>query len=62
MTNELKVDVYKVMQECVERGVSTGWRKAHKHDGKPDEDYLKDNIENAIMLEICEYFKFDNNG
>lgn len=57
--NKLEVDVYKVLNDCVENGTERGWRRAHKHDGAPDVSYIKEQIIQNIMLEICEYFKFD---
>ena len=55
---KLKVDTYKVLDECVERGIEAGWNKAHKHTDTPTEKDIKNQIQHYIMLEICEYFNF----
>ena len=54
----IQVDAYRVMEEAVERGISIGWRRAHKHVESPDEVSIKDAVEQAVMNELCEYFKF----
>ena len=58
--NELRVDVYKVLEECIQKGIEAGWNKAHKHTDKPESYQIFDQIEHYIMLEIFEKFKFDN--
>ena len=58
--NELKVDVYRVLEECIQKGIEAGWNKAHKHTDKPGENEIFNQIEHYIMLEISEKFKFDN--
>ena len=57
-TPEIQVDIYKVLSECVERGIQFGWNHAHKHTDKPDEAQIRDKIHDDVMTEICEYFKF----
>ena len=57
-TPAVLVDTYKVLSECVGRGVLFGWNHAHKHTGTPDKDQIQDQIHDDIMTEICEYFKF----
>jgi hypothetical protein len=56
----MKVNTYKVLEECVERGITYGWRRAHKHTPEPDEQTIHGEIHRAIMLEIDEYFSFDD--
>ena len=57
-TPVMLVDVYKVLYECVERGVQFGWHHAHKHTDTPAEFQIRDQICGDVMTEICEYFKF----
>lgn len=54
----LKVRSYPVMERAVEEGVGYGWRRAHKHTDKPDEDTAIEQIRQAVMNEICEAFDF----
>ena len=39
-----------------------GWRRAHKHIAAPGEDAIRDQIVQAILIEVCEYFDFDHGG
>lgn len=56
----MKVNEYRVLSECVENGVQAGYVRAHKYVETPDEQELKKNIYDAVMLEICEYFDFQH--
>lgn len=51
-----KPNAYKILTECVERGIQGGWNRAHKHTDKPTEEHIKEQIEYYIMLEISDYF------
>lgn len=55
----MKVNEYKVLQDCIERGISIGYSRAFKHTDTPSDQAIKSAIEDAVMLEICEYFEFD---
>ncbi len=57
--NELKVNVYAVLEECIEIGIEAGYNKAHKHDDNPPASYIKEQIGHYIMLQIAEKFKFE---
>ena len=59
--NNLTVNVYKILSDCVERGIDGGWNRAHKHTDTPSEEVIKREIENYIMLEISENFIFPEN-
>lgn len=56
----MKVKTYDVLCRAIEEGVERGYRRAHKHTDTPEEDHLKNAIVDAIMLEICGVFIFDN--
>jgi hypothetical protein len=56
---KLKPNIYKIISDCVERGIDFGWNRAHKYTDIPDESLIKQEVEKYIMLEICENFKFD---
>jgi len=56
----VKPDTYKLLQQCIEDGIDYGYHRAHKHIETPNEDALKQAIFNAVMLEICEWFRFDD--
>ena len=55
----MKANTYKLIRECIENGIRTGWNRAHKHTVKPEETVVFDRIEDAIMQEINEYFIFE---
>ena len=57
----MKVDIYKLMSRCVEEGVDYGIARAKKHTDNPSDDELANAINDAIMIELCEYLDFDNN-
>ncbi len=52
-------DAYKVMVMAVETGVALGVRRAYKHAAKPSEDQIAAMVEQAVLDEICEWFKFE---
>ena len=55
----VRARTYTIMAEAVEAGIARGFRRAHKHTSKPAESALLDEIEQAVMAEICERFEFD---
>ena len=57
----MKVDAYKVLEDCIEYGVKYGYKRAYKHTDEPTEEQMTDEIERAIMNQICGYFTFDPN-
>jgi hypothetical protein len=54
----MQVKEYTVLTDCVERGVAFGMSRAYKHSDTPTLDYIKRQIKDAVLLEICEYFNF----
>lgn len=56
----MKPREYKLMQECVEAGVSYGLRRAHKHTDDPTEQQIEAAIVDAVMNEIAESWNFDD--
>ena len=56
----MTVRAYPVLWRAVEEGVQYGWRRAHKHTNTPDENYIEQQIVDAVLQEICEYFHFSD--
>jgi hypothetical protein len=54
----MRANEYMVMIMCVDRGVQMGWARAHKHEGNPDPNHVQDCINDAVLAEINEWFKF----
>lgn len=57
----MRVNEYKILRECVERGVSWGLIRAVKHTDTPSEEARKETIIDAVMLEIGDNFIFLDN-
>ena len=55
----MKVRMYNLISELVERGALLGYRRAFKHVDDPAEGAIVDNIHDSIMAELCEYLIFD---
>jgi hypothetical protein len=55
----MKAKTYQLIQECVENGVQLGYNRAHKHTDTPSGQELQNKIIDSVMLEICEWFTFD---
>jgi hypothetical protein len=58
----MRANEYRLMEECVERGVSAGWRRAHKHTDTPSPESIMREIEAAVMLEVADSFTFPEDG
>lgn len=56
----MKVKEYTVLVDCIERGVKYGMNRAYKYSETPTRAYIEEQIADAVLLEILEYFTFDN--
>lgn len=56
--NSLQVNVYRVLSDCVERGVEWGMSRAYKYEDNPSKAAIIEEIENSVMHEISEKFIF----
>jgi hypothetical protein len=54
----MKVNEYKIIVECVERGVTFGMARAVKYTDTPTDREREQALVTAIMNEICEVFIF----
>lgn len=54
----VRVDAYAVVARAVEEGASYGVRRAFKHTDKPEQNYIAQEVESAIMNALCEVLKF----
>ena len=55
----VRINVYTVILNAVQEGVSRGWRKAHKHTETPSDEAIVSGIMDSVMLELSEILKFD---
>lgn len=56
----MKPDLYKILSRNIEEGIAYGWSRSHKYIDDPTPDHIKDQIHEAVMNEICEYFQFED--
>jgi hypothetical protein len=56
----MKVFVFKLLSRCIEEGIQRGINRAHKHTDNPSESSLIIEIQNAIELELFEWFDFSD--
>ena len=54
----MKLKAWPIVSDAVERGVSYGFRRAYKHTDKPEEEDLREAIENGVMAELAEIIDF----
>lgn len=59
---EIKINLYRVLTNAVERGCELGWNRAHKHVDVPTSASIKDEIHTAIMSEISDFVDFNQEG
>lgn len=56
----MRVNTYRLLTECIERGLEYGFTRAHKHTDTPTREHILEQQDIAIMGEICEYFEFSD--
>lgn len=56
---EIKLNVYKIIHESVERAVEHGYHRAFKYTESPDSHTIKNEIYQAVMNELCDIINFD---
>jgi hypothetical protein len=44
---------------AVRDGAAIGYRRAFKHNDDPDDEQVIDAIEQAVMAQVCEWFRFE---
>ena len=56
----MKVNAYRIVEECLERGAAYGYNRAYKHDDDPPSERITEEIVRAQMTELCEYIRFED--
>lgn len=54
-----KLNAFEVVSRAVEEGIATGYRRAHKHTDKPEEEVLKDALQQEVISALCEVIVFE---
>jgi hypothetical protein len=44
----MKANYYKIINECIDNGISLGYNRAHKHTSEPEDFIIKEKISDAI--------------
>lgn len=55
----MKVNEYRLMDECVGEGIEEGWYIAHTKHVAPTPEEIQKEIHDAVMKEISEIFYFE---
>ena len=58
----MRAKEYRLMEECIERGVSAGWYRAHKHTDTPSPESIREEIFSAVLLVVGEWFVFPDDA
>lgn len=59
VNSSVKIDAYKVIDDAVDKGIRYGYHRSYKHVEQPSEDLMIEEIRRAVMNELCEILKFD---
>jgi hypothetical protein len=57
----MRVNMHKILDDCIERGLAVGFARAHKHTDNPTTENLLEAQQQAIVNELDVYFIFDEN-
>lgn len=55
----MKPKIRVILEMAIEAGVRRGWHRAHKHVENPAPSAIMEQIDEAVMSEIYEYFTFE---
>jgi len=55
----MKAKMRVILEMAIEEGVRRGYSRAYKHVENPTEGAIIEQIEDAVMSQIYEYFTFD---
>ena len=55
----MRTKMYPLIEAIVESGIDAGWNRAHKHTDTPDDQTIKQCIEQHVMNGFDEAFYFD---
>ena len=55
----MKPKTYRLVEQCVWEGVARGVNRAHKHTSEPTHTEIANEVSQAVMAEIAEWFTFE---
>jgi len=56
----VRLDAYKIISDTIETSIKLGWNRAHKHIDNPEQQHVLNEIHTAIMNDLCQILKFDD--
>jgi hypothetical protein len=62
INDTIRLRAYDIISDAVERGVNCGMTRAYKHTNDPSSDHIAEQVEQAVMGELCEVLDFDQAG
>lgn len=55
----MKLKSYNIISDAIESGIKFGLQHSRKHTKKPSDDWMVEEILNAVMLNLDEIINFD---
>lgn len=55
----MKPKPHLVLEMCIKNGLDYGWNRAHKHTDTPNENLIKQEMEEAIWNQVWEWFDME---
>ncbi len=59
LASQVKINLYKLISEAVDAGITTGVNRSFKHTDKPSREYICEHVSCEVMNSICEVIDFD---
>lgn len=59
-TAEIRLNAYRIIDDIIENAIRCGYTRAHKHVDEPSEDLIVHEIHHAVMSDLCDVLKFDD--
>ena len=59
VSGTVRVNAWAAVTEAVGLGVSSGIRRAYKHTDNPTTEAIENEVYEAVLGELCEWFVFD---
>jgi hypothetical protein len=54
------LDVFSILARCVSEGVQYGMRRAYKYSDEPTREVMEDEIERAVVANLCDILIFED--
>ena len=55
----MKPKLHLALELCIKNGIDYGWNRAHKHTDTPNENVIKQEMEEEIWNQIFEWFDME---